>query len=94
MSSREFKNKKHLRGVSEHVNGTGTIAVTLDFLPDYLTASVKKGKATAGDSIYWTLATADVGVTYTFTVHYTLAAPCDILWLAAKLPKNAEIIAH
>ena len=103
---REFKNKKRLTGVQSMVSGTGSFEVALDFLPDYITASYivakqkeivpvprgYEGKATAEDTLYWELAAATEG--YTFTVYYTSEYPRDVKWIAAKLPKNAEILAH
>lgn len=103
---REFKNKKRLTGIQSMVNGVGSFSVTLDFLPDYLTASyvVSKqkeivpvprgleGKALADDGLYWELVKAGEG--YTFTVYHSCYYPRDVKWIAAKLPKNAEILAH
>jgi len=103
---REFKNKKHLTGVQHGVNGESSFAVELEFLPDYLTASFQvskglevvpvprglEGKAVAADSLYWELVASPTG--YTFTVYYSCVYPRDVKWIAAKLPKNAEILAH
>lgn len=82
--------------------GTGSFSVTLPFLPDYLKAKFATqgtqgkqhdGKAATTDSIYWELVAVSP-VEFTFTVHYTCEHTRDIQWVAARLPKNAEIISH
>ena len=97
-----FNNKERKTGFQHGVMGTGTFTVDLPFLPDYLKAKFATqgtqgqqhdGKAAATDTLYWELA-AVTPATFTFTVYYTCAHTRDIQWIAAKLPKNAEIIAH
>lgn len=96
-----FNNKQRKTGVQHSATGTGSFAIDLPFLPDYLKAKfatkavvgTEEGIASATDYIYWTLA-AVTPTTFTFTVHYKCAHSRDIQWVAAKLPKNAEIIAH
>jgi hypothetical protein len=100
--TKTFKNKERSTGFQHGVMGTGSFAVTLNFLPDYLKAKFATqgtqgkqhdGKAAARDYLYWEL--AHVSATeYTFTVHYQALHTRDIQWVAAKLPKNAEIISH
>ena len=101
--AKHFKNKERSTGFQHGVIGTGSFAVTLDFLPDYLKAKFctqgtqgnqHDGKASAADLLYWELAYVPLTKKYTFTVHYSSAHTRDIQWVAAKLPKNAEIISH
>jgi len=97
-----FKNKERLTGFQHAALGVGTFTVDLPFLPDYLKAKFATqgsvgnehdGKASNTDMLYWELA-AISPTSYTFTVHYNCTHVRDIQWVAAKLPKNAEIIAH
>lgn len=97
-----FKNKERSTGYQHGVMGSGSFSVTLNFLPDYLKAKFATqgtqgnqhdGKAAATDSIHWELAYVSDSE-YTFTVTYKCLYTRDIHWVAAKLPKDAEIIAH
>jgi hypothetical protein len=97
-----FNNKERKTGFQHGVIGTGNFTVDLPFLPDYLKAKFATqgtqgnqhdGKASPTDSIYWELI-AVKPTEFTFTVHYTCVHTRDIQWVAAKLPKNAEVIAH
>lgn len=97
-----FKNKERSTGFQHDVMGTGSFSVTVPFLPDYLKAKFATqgtqgnqhdGKASATDVLYWELAYVSADE-YTFTVHYKTTFARDIQWVAAKLPKDAEIIAH
>lgn len=95
-----FKNNNKTSGYKT-VMGSGSFAETLSFLPDYLTAKFATqgtqgkqhdGKASATDTLYWTLA-AITPTSYTFTVHYKTTHQRDVAWLAAKLPVDiAETI--
>jgi len=100
--TKTFKNKERKTGFEHGVIGTGKFTVDLPFLPDYLKAKFATqgtqgvqhdGKAAANDIIYWELASV-TPTTFTFTVYYTCTHTRVIQWVAAKLPKNAEIIAH
>ena len=100
--TKTFKNKERKTGFELGVAGTGKFTVDLPFLPDYLKAKFATqgtqgkqhdGKAAVTDSLYWELA-AVTPTTFTFTVYYTCAHARDIHWVAAKLPKDAEIISH
>jgi hypothetical protein len=97
-----FKNKERKTGFVHGVKGTGTFTIALDFLPDYLKAKFATqgtqgnqhdGMAAANDVLYWELAMV-TPTTYNFVVYYTCAHTRDIQWFVAKLPKEAEIIAH
>ena len=100
--AREFNNKQRRTGMESGLRGTGSFDVSIDFLPDFITARYATqgtqgrqhdGKAGAGDSVAWEL-TRVSDVEYTFTVYYTCEHVRDIQWIVAKLPKNAEIISH
>jgi len=88
-----FKNNNKSTGYQK-VMGAGSFDITLDFLPDYITAKFATqgsqgnqhdGKASTLDSLYWELAAVSP-TSYTFTVHYNCLYTRSINWLAAKLP--------
>jgi len=100
--AKNFRNKQRKTGFATGLLGTGDFSVTLAFLPDYLSAKFatqgtqgkqKDGKAAATDSLYWELLAVSP-TEFTFKIYYTCANVRDVQWVAAKLPKNAEIIAH
>lgn len=102
MTTRTFKNKERNTGFMHDVMGTGSFIVTLPFLPDYLKAKFATqgvqgnqhdGRAYTTDNLYWELAYVSDSE-YTFTIHYQCKYTRDIQWIAAVLPKDAEIISH
>ena len=97
--TRTFNNRERSTGMTERVKGTGSFTVDLAFLPDYLSAKFATqgtygnqhdGKAAATDMLYWELASV-TPTTFTFTVYYTCTHERDIQWVAAKLPKLADM---
>ena len=93
-------NKQRIVEIRKNVGrGADTIVITSTFLPDFIRAEFSdKGDAAQADVIYWEMAASagpyavgqyDITVTYAITNH-----PRDIKIIIAKLPKDAEIIAH
>ncbi len=97
--TRTFNNRERSTGMTERVKGMGLFTVDLNFLPDYLSArfatqgtygNQHDGKAAATDAIAWEL-TMVTPTSYTFTIRYRCAHERDIQWVAAKLPKLADM---